>query len=158
MKFLQSIPFVLVFLAFSCSTPKTDQSGNPDSLSATYAFGDSLDTPTALSPPIQTDSNTQVLLLKWDEINMSEYGPAFVFEDQGGNHVFIQFIETPGFDFQKNEYFEAVYRDENMFPTITLRKEVIGKWYRATIKNELRELVGAEGEVSVITTLESVQE
>jgi disulfide oxidoreductase YuzD len=147
----------LVLLAFSCTTPKTDQSQGPDSLGATNSINDSLVPSTVTTPTTPADSNTETLVLQWDEINMSEYGPSYVFKDKNENHVFIQFIETPGFEFQKNDYFDAVYSDDSMFPTITLRPEVVGQWYRATIKNELRELVGAEAEVSIITALEPVR-
>ena len=154
----RSIPFLiscLLLLLLGCNNPKTDQSVTQDSLESVSANN----TDSQFEQPgTSNDSTTQALLLKWVEINMSEYGPAYVFEDKAGNQVFIQFIEMPGFDFQKNDYFEAVYSDDSMFPTITLRKEVIGQWYRATIKNELRELVGATGEVSIVTGLEPVIE
>jgi hypothetical protein len=147
----------LALLTCCCSTNKKNPVGDQDPANVSLEMRDTL----GLSGDAigySADSTEQVVQLKWKEINMSEYGPAYVFIDKRGKDVFIRLIEIPDFDFEKNDYFDVIYSDESVFPAVTLRQEGIDRWYTVTIKKEMRELDGAEAEFSIITAIARTKE
>ena len=139
---------ILLAIVFThCGINKSDESAAADTINSTGMINDTL----AVAP--ETVNSTSVMILKWKEVSISEFGPTYVFEDTLGNEVYFTVIEIPGFDFQKNKYFNTIYENDNPLPTVTLRPEIINVWFTVIIKKKVRELDEGDGEVSIIVAM-----
>ena len=84
---------------------------------------------------LQDDKNSTTLKLTWKNVDISQYGNSYSFENEEGEEITYNYSDIPEFSSEKNPYFTRYESEESMFGVYKINENVIGKWYWVTTES-----------------------